>query len=116
MRVLYWTELFWPHIGGIELRAIKFLPAMQERGYEFTVVTSHSNLDLPDEDQYNDIPIYRFHFRTALLKRDLKQLIALRRQVAKLKQTFKPDVVHTNISGPNRSFIYKQRRHTLLQL
>ena len=101
MKVLYWTELFWPHIGGIEVLATRFLPAMQGRGYEFAVVTSPHNLDLPEKDQYGDIPVYRFPFRTALSTPNLNQLIAVQRQVAKLKQTFKPDLVHVNFSGPS---------------
>jgi glycogen synthase len=63
MRVLFWSELFWPYIRGIELSGVELLPALRERGYESIVVTSHNDLDLPDAAQYKNIPIFRFPFR-----------------------------------------------------
>ena len=66
MRVLFWSELFWPYIGGAEVLASKLLPALRNRGYEFIVVTSQDYLGLPDEGQYEGIPIYRLPFRKAL--------------------------------------------------
>jgi len=104
MKILYWTELFWPHIGGIEVLSTQLIPALQERGYEFAVVTSHSHLDLPDQTVYQDIPIYRFHFLTSLNNNNLRQSITARQQVAKLKQSFKPDLVHLHFSGPSAYF------------
>lgn len=105
MRVLYWIELFWPHIGGAEVLALQFLPAMQERGHEFIVVTSHSGLDLPDKTlYYNDISVHRFPFHRVLVNRDLKRLIAVRHRVARLKQKFKPDIVHINSLGSDVFF------------
>jgi hypothetical protein len=53
MRVLFWSEMFWPYIGGVQVLSSKLLPALQQRGYEFTVVTSHGSLDLPDKADYN---------------------------------------------------------------
>jgi len=104
MKILYWTELFWPHIGGIEVLSTQLISALQERGHEFAVVTSHSHLELPDEDIHKGIPIYRFHFLTALNNNNLRQLITARQQVAKLKQSFKPDLVHLHLSGPSAYF------------
>ena len=49
MRVLVWSELFWPYIGGPEL-----------------LVTSHDYLQLPDEDSYEGIPVHRLPLRAAL--------------------------------------------------
>src|SRR5713226_8205208 len=94
MRVLFWSELFWPHIGGIELLAARFLPAMQRRGYEFTVVTSHGHLTLPDEADYHGIPVHRFPFRTALSSGNITQLMEARHRVARLKRAFSPDLIH----------------------
>jgi glycosyltransferase involved in cell wall biosynthesis len=60
MRVLFWSELFWPYIGGVETLSTKLLSALRKRGYEVIVVTSHHYLDLPDGAQYKGIPVYRF--------------------------------------------------------
>jgi glycogen(starch) synthase len=104
MRILYWTPFFLPDIGGIEVLAAKALPKLQQRNYDLVVVTSHGRYDLADETQYNGISIYRFHTRSALGKGNLSQLIGIRQQVAKLKQSFEPDLVHINFSDPSVYF------------
>jgi glycogen(starch) synthase len=104
VNVLYWTERFWPHIGGVEVLSLHLIPALQQRGYAVTVVTSHSDLGLPDEAVCEGIPIYRFHFLTSLTNKDLGQLLAARRRLAALKQSFQPDLVHIHFSGPSPLF------------
>ena len=104
MRVLYWTELFWPYIGGVEVLSTKLIPALLERGYEVIVVTSHDHLDLPDEARYKGIPVYRFPFRKALATRNLHQLMEARHWVAKLKRAFAAHLVHINGVGPSSLF------------
>jgi glycogen(starch) synthase len=104
VKILYWTPFFLPDIGGIEVLAAKVLPKLQQRNYDLVVVTSHGRYDLADETQYNGIPIYRFHTRSALGKGNLGQLIRIRRKVAKLKQSFEPDLVHINFSDPSVYF------------
>ena len=93
-RVLFWVEQFWPVIGGTEIFSTKLLPALQTRGYEFIVMTDQHSPDLPTEAQYKGIPIYRLPFRTVLADRKVDQMPLVRQQVAKLKQTFGPDLVH----------------------
>ncbi len=104
MKVLYWTESFWPTIGGIEVLSAQFIPALRKRGFEITVITDHHNLNLPDKADFNGIPVHRFHFQRALEKRDMGQLTVTLRQVAKLKQTFRPDLIHINTCGPGIFF------------
>lgn len=102
MRVLFWSGAFWPRIGGIEVFAAKLLPAMQERGYEYIVVTSQNSLNLPQEATYKGIPIYRFPFWSSLVNID--ELVEVKRQVAKLKCAFTPDLVHINAVGRDDFF------------
>lgn len=78
--------------------------ALQKRGYELIVVTSRGHLDPPDEAQYKGIPVYRFPFQAVLLRRDLNELKAIRQQVTRLKQTFKPDLIHINSGQPSIFF------------
>lgn len=99
MKILYWTQSFWPDIGGVEVLAMKTLPALRERNYEFIVVTSHCELDLPDEMLYEGIPVYRFPFWKVLTKRDPRQVVKVQKQIAELKRTFKPDLVHLHYPG-----------------
>lgn len=104
MRVLYWTQLFWPYIGGVEVLATRFLPAMRERGHEFIVVTSHGSLHLPDHAEYKGIPVHRFEFQAALAEGNLDQLMAARQAVARLKKRFKPDLIDINFTDPSVFF------------
>jgi glycosyltransferase involved in cell wall biosynthesis len=107
MRILFWQELFWPYIGGVEVLATKLLLALRQRGHEITVVTRRDRLDLPKEAQYQGIQIYRYPFPwTAFAKGDLDQLIEIRQQVARLKRTFRPDLVHMNCFGPSFLFYH----------
>jgi len=104
VRVLYWTELFWPHIGGIEVLSTRFIPAMRDRGHEFAVATSHAGLDLPDTDEWEGVPIHRFRFRQAIGDGDLPAVARATRGVAALKREFRPELVHVRMSGPSVFF------------
>jgi glycogen(starch) synthase len=112
MRVLFWTGLFWPEIGGVQMHAAWFLPAMEERGYEFEVVTSHGTLALPARDEYGGIPVHRFPFYSALATGNAEQLVEALQGVAKVKRAFKPELVHVNFSDPSVFFhLHTARAH-----
>ena len=104
MRILLWTELFWPYIGGGEVLSAKFAVAMKSRGHQLAVITSHGNLDLPDEDDYLGIPVYRFDFWEALSKRKVDLLVRARQRVASLKRLFRPEIVHIFFTDPSVFF------------
>jgi len=104
MRVLFWSEFFWPYIGGAEVFATKLLVALQKRRYEIIVVTRQDSSDLPNQTQYQGIPVYRFPFWTAFANRSVDQLISARQGLAKLKSAFAPDLVHIHGFGPTVLF------------
>jgi len=97
MRILFWSETFWPRIGGVENLAARLLPALRRRGHEFVVVT-WDNTKVPHETRYQGIPVYRFPFFSAGHD-SLGSMIENRREVARLKQRFAPDLVHINSYG-----------------
>lgn len=99
MRVLFWSELFWPYGGGAQFVGLNLMHGLRDRGHEFIVVTRQDDPELPDEDNYQGFPIYRFPFFSALAERDLTQLISIRKGIAKLKRQFAPDLVHINCFG-----------------
>ena len=98
MRVLFWSETFWPRVGGVENLAAKLLPALRDRGYEFAVVT-WENIRAADQIRYQDIPVYRFPFFSGGGRTDLAPLLENRRRVAQLKKEFAPELVHINSYG-----------------
>ena len=104
MRVLFWSNLFWPYIGGAEYFGAKLVSALRKRGYEFIVLTSHDYLDLPDETNYQGIPIYRLPFLQTLRHCDAGQFVQTCQRVKKLKLTFKPDLIHLNGVGSSTLF------------
>ncbi len=78
----------------------RLCPPFLKRGYEFLVVTSHGRQRLPDLTDFNGIPVYRFYFREALGKRDPKKIIMYQKQIAQLKKSFNPDLVHFRFGDP----------------
>ena len=99
MRVLFWSELFWPYMGGAQFFALKLLLGLRERGHEFIVVTRQDDPNLPQEACFKGFPIYRFPFYTALADGNVHQLLTIRRQVVQLKRHFAPDLIHLNCFG-----------------
>jgi glycogen synthase len=98
-RILFWTLRFWPDRGGIEIFTMRMLPALQERNYDFAVVSSHGDWNVPDETDYNGTPVYRFRFWTALSERNPSRILKLQRQIAHLKKIYQPDLVHLHFHG-----------------
>jgi glycogen(starch) synthase len=104
MRVLFWSLTFWPNIGGVEVLAAKLVPALREFGHEFIIVAPKSHSDLPDEAQYQGIPIRRFAFQNTVTPTGIDHVVEIRQRVARLKRDFAPDLVHINGVGPTDFF------------
>ena len=109
MRILFWTELFWPSIGGIEVRCLSLASALVTRGHQVAVVTSHGNELLPDHDSINGIAISRFGFLEALSSRRLDLFARERRRLEVLKESFRPQVVHVMFTDPTVIFHWQTR-------
>jgi glycosyltransferase involved in cell wall biosynthesis len=98
MRILFWSETFWPRIGRVENLPARLLPALRSRGHEFAVVT-RENVEKSEQIRYRDIPVYRFPFFSGKYQGGLGSMIENRRKVVRLKQRFAPDIVHINSYG-----------------
>ncbi len=107
LRILYWTQLFRPYIGGVEVLSNKLLPAMKKLGYEFCVVTSHGSLKLPDIDEFDSMPVHRFKFQSSLQDKDVDEILCNIKRLKNLKEEFKPDLVHINFTDPSIFFHFK---------
>jgi len=104
VRVLFWSDLYWPYIGGAEIFGMRLLAALRERGVEFLVITSHHDRELPDDDEHDGIPIRRLPFRTAIAGRDVRALVGAIGRTAAIKRAFAPDLIHMNAIGPSALF------------
>ena len=104
MRLVYWTEAFWPSIGGVEVLGAKFIRAIVERGYDAVVVTGHGNRELPDEQAYSEyefegIPVHRFPLFQALVNRQVDQIAEIESRLRRFYIDFDPDLFHLNFTG-----------------
>lgn len=100
MKLLYWTDLFWPQIGGIESLSLQLLPRLQAGGIEPTVLTSLHDPALPDIEEHAGIPIHRLRFQPRLGQDHLGAMAQTLRQVTEFKRRLQPDVVHLHLGGP----------------
>jgi glycogen(starch) synthase len=99
MRILHWLELLGSTIGGVEVLMSRLLGALRDRGYELSVVTSHTRTRLSDKALFEGTPLHRFHFHRTLHDRDLAEVISICRRIASLKRDFQPDLVHLHVGG-----------------
>ncbi len=103
MRVLFWSETFWPAIGGPQVFSAELLPALRARGHEIAVVTAKENAQLPAESTWNGFPVHRLAVRDAI-EGGADAVMALRARVAALKRSFRPHLVHLNAIAPSVLF------------
>lgn len=104
MRLLFWTQLFHPYIGGIEVHALNLIQALRDRGHTVTVVTSHGSLLLPDCDSVDGIEVHRFRFYEALRERRLDIYAAERTRLSQLKEAVCPNITHVYFPDPSVLF------------
>ncbi len=100
MRLLFWTGTYWPNIGGVEVFSSNLMAGLRRRGHEVAIVTSHSDLDLPDEGSHQDVPIHRMPFNKAFTDPSpVGAFVEAWRRVRAVKASFAPDIIHINFSG-----------------
>ena len=99
VRILFWSETFWPRVGGVENLAARLLPELRDRGHEFAVVTWDHRVEDPDLIWFEGIPVYRFPFFLGKDEDHFGVMMEHRHRVTKLKRDFRPDLVHVNSYG-----------------
>lgn len=100
MRLLIWTEGFWPRIGGVEVYLKQFVKAIQPLGYEVAVITPQIE-DYKAEETVEGARVHRLPFYDVLFSKDPESYFALRKRVEKIKSDFKPDLIHVILFGPS---------------
>lgn len=111
MRVFYWTDWVLPSIGGVEVFSARLLPALAERGHDVVVVTGHHHAGLPGAVEVQGVDVRRFPFHSTLGETDLGRTFDLIHQVAQLKRSFQPDLIHLNTLGPSVLFQLATEKH-----
>lgn len=101
MRVLFWSQSFWPSIGGVEVLATRLLPALRQRGHEIEVLADRFAPHLPDEACFERLPVHRLPFLAALAGKDLQEQVQIGQRVAAIKRRFAPELIHLNALNPS---------------
>jgi len=100
MRILIWSETYWPYLGGVERFLTRLAPGLRDCGHDVRVLTAHGHLSLPDNDEFEGIPVRRIDLFRTLRERRPDALLELKRGVAGIVSSFQPDVIHVNLQGP----------------
>jgi glycosyltransferase involved in cell wall biosynthesis len=60
MKIVFFTRLFWPHVGGVEKHVLKLSTELIKKGHKVTVVTTKYDKILKEKETINGIKIIRF--------------------------------------------------------
>ena len=106
MRILIWTDAFWPEIGGLELFCVRLAEAWQESGHACAVVTERRKSEKLVTHSYRGIPVHETNFERALRGADLPHLRRQHETCGHFIEEFQPDVIHLNsvYAAPSVSF------------
>lgn len=116
MKILYWTPRFLPDIGGIPVLAMHKLSILHARGDGILVLASHSTSDPSFGTDFGGIPVYRLPFWAALANRDLRLMLQVQRECARLIDDFKPDLIHIDFSGYTAYFQLASRNESTIPM
>lgn len=107
MNILFWTDGFWPRLGGIETMGLQLIDGMQQRGHRYTVLANKDHADWKDAEIYKNIPIQRFDFNAIVAKRDLSVIRAVQEYLERILKEFRPDIIHlyANFGGSALAFL-----------
>jgi glycosyltransferase involved in cell wall biosynthesis len=109
VRVLFWSDLFAPYVGGAELFGAELLRGLAARGHELCVLTSHGEQQLPDEEEIDGTLVHRLPMRAAIAQGDVSALARVLRAVTELKSELAPELVHVHAAGPSLLFHLRTR-------
>jgi hypothetical protein len=78
VKILFWSETFWPLIRGVRVFRGRLATTLAPRGRELTIVARRDDDSLPDNDRHGDIRVRPFPCLVALHSRDLSRVVEMR--------------------------------------
>lgn len=63
MNILFFSRLFYPHIGGVEKHVLEISKSLIKRGHDVVIVTEDLKGKIPRREKMNSIQIYRIPVR-----------------------------------------------------
>lgn len=102
MKILFWTDGFWPRLGGIETHGYELIRELQRRGHEFRVIAQKDKGEWKESEIYEGIQIERFDFNAILSKKELSAIAKVKEHLGK----FEPDLIHLNACNGGSAFAF----------
>ena len=96
MKILFWTDGFWPRIGGTETQTLQLIKTLQKRGHEIRVLAQKKET-LKEEEAYRGIEIKRFCFETILSQKNPQKLLPVEAYFQTTLKEFKPNIIHLHM-------------------
>ena len=102
-RILWWSDAYWPQIGGIEVLYSQLVPRLAARGFDITVVTNGVD-GQASHDAFDGVAIRRLPFHSAIRNPGSGMRTEVLSDVAALKAETQPDIVHLTFPSPSSFF------------
>ncbi len=99
MKILFWSELYAPKIGGIETIVRLIAEALVRAGHEAAVICNREPATLAAEEVINGVRVFRLGVERALARKDLPAFAGACREMSRLRAEFQPDVEHVHTLG-----------------
>lgn len=109
MKILFWTEVFWPHIGGGEIFCLDLYKSLRDRGHDLVLITDQNLANLDEKAVVEGLPVYRLPFREGLAG-NIRKLAYAKKRVEEIKQEFSPDLIHLHTFGPTSTFFIESQK------
>jgi glycogen(starch) synthase len=100
MRILLWSDSFWPRIGGVEVLGANFVAGLRERGHEVMVITDRGEPEMAEHDRVAGVEVLRIEVRGAIQRGDPRALARATSLAAKARSEFRPEIDHGFHVGP----------------
>lgn len=110
MKILHWSEMFLPVIGGMEVFVDHLASSLRQRGHQNIILADSFGDKFAASEDWNGLPVRRLPFRAAVENRDMLSMIRLQKQALQVIEEFSPDLIHlhTNLTT---AFFYLQAQH-----
>ncbi len=99
MNILFWTDRFYPGIGGIETQTFQLIQGLLTKNHRCLVFANQYDLSLPLKETVDGIEIIRYDF-SPFLEWNMNGRVLLKEVETALKtlfSTFKPDIIHLSL-------------------
>lgn len=110
MRILIWTDAFWPEIGGLEVFCTNLALRLRERGHDCFILAERNTSEGWGISHYQGMPVYGLTFYQASLEKNLRSVREQHEICQSLIHTFNPEVIHLNsVMRGAMGFLLQQR-------